>query len=186
MTRLMGWTAGAALALALTACGDDTAAPAADDGKATTAEKLDALLPGEYEITATVTALSVTEGESAATPLTLDAARTHRVCVGEDGVLPPETFGEENDNCTIDSQPYFRKGKVREAMTCSRDGKTGQVNVQVNAEFDAEGLEGEVRSATFFTGPGDYQMTRSLSGKRVGDCTAGEVAADMEGVKTAE
>lgn len=186
MKRLIAMTATGAMALTLAACGGGGEDAAAPDEGTMTAEKVDTMLPGEYEITSTVTSLDVTEGDTAATPLSVDSARTYRVCVGEDGILPPETFGEENDNCEIDTNPYFRKGKVRQAMTCSRDGKTGQVNVQVDAEFTGENIEGEIRSATFFTGPGDYQMTRSLSGARVGDCSTGEAAEELEGLEGAE
>lgn len=179
-TRIAGTTA---LAFALVACGGEaTDAPSADGGDMT-AEVVDTLLPGEYEITSTVTALEVTEGSTAGTALKVDDVRTSKVCVGEDGLLPPEAFGEENDNCTIDAGAYFRRGKVRQQLTCSRDGKTGQVNLQVDGEFTAEGLEGEVQTGTFFAGPGDYNMTRSMTGKRLGDCTAAEVEADMEGTE---
>lgn len=177
-TKLAGT---AALALAITACGGETEGEPA--GGEMTAEKVDALLPGEYEITATVTSIDVTDGDTAATPLKVDDVRTHKVCVGDDGLLPPETFGEENDNCSIDSGAYFKKGRVRQQLTCSRDGQRGQVNLQVNGEFTAEGMEGDVRSGTFFAGTGDYQMTRTLSGKRLGDCTAAEVQEDMAGTE---
>ena len=84
-TKLAGT---AALTMALAACGGEGGDAAAGGGELT-AEKVDALLPGEYEISATVTSINVTEGDTAATPLKVDDVRTHKVFVGEDGLLPP-------------------------------------------------------------------------------------------------
>lgn len=183
MKRTISKTATGFAALALAACGGGGEAT---DESAVTEEVVDAMLPGEYEIVSQVTQLNATEGEEPATRRNMDEERTYRVCVGEDGILPPETFGEEADNCSIDGNPYFRRGKVRQALTCKRDGYEGQLNVQVDAEFTAEGIEGQIRSATFFTGPGDYQMVRQITGTRVGDCTQAEVEEELEGLEGVE
>ncbi|WP_265569859.1 DUF3617 domain-containing protein [Sphingomicrobium nitratireducens] len=175
------WLAAGCAALALSACGGggDTAAPEEKAGP------VDLLLPGEYEITTIVTQLDSSDGSTPATSATLDTSRTHTVCVGEDGLLPPETFGEDGDTCTIEN-PYFRRGKIRQQLACQREANAGQIQLQVDAEFTAEGVDGTVKSGTYFAGDGDYSMTRSLSGKRVGDCTLAEAAEELEGTKIEE
>jgi hypothetical protein len=40
-----------------------------------------------------------------------------------------------------------------------------------NGTFKADSFDVEVLSNSFFSGSGDYSMTRTLTGKRVGDCT---------------
>lgn len=167
-TKLAGT---AALALALTACGGETAEAPASDAPAK-AEKVDALQPGAYEVTATVTALDITEGDTAATSLKVDDIITSNVCVGEDGKLPAETFAEAGDDCSIDSGAYFRRSSVRQQLTCSRPGKTGPINLLVDGEFTADSFESDVSTGTFLAGPGDYNMKRTIAGKRTGDCSA--------------
>ena len=169
MTMTLKLGATAALALSLTACGAEGGGNAAE-APAAPAEKVDALQPGSYEVTATVTALDVTEGDAAATSLKVDDVATAKVCVGEDGKLPAETFAEGGDNCSIDDGAYFRRSSIRQQLTCTRSGQRGTVNLQVQATFGADSFEGDVNTGTYLAGSGDYSMTRSIAGKRTGDC----------------
>lgn len=123
-------------------------------------------------MTATVTAIDVTEGDVAATSLKVDDVATANVCVGEDGKLPAATFAEAGDECTIDDSAYFRRSSIRQTLSCKRPGKTGPVNLQVQGEFTSDSFEGDVSTGTFLSGTGDYNMTRTITGKRTGDCTA--------------
>ncbi|MEN3972225.1 DUF3617 family protein [Sphingomicrobium sp. XHP0235] len=162
-----------ALALGLAACGgggeeavvEEEAAPA------------ETFLPGNFVIRTEVTALdSVDDGEPA-TSSGMGDTREIQVCVGEDGLLPAAAFGEDGDDCTIEN-PYQRKGRLRQQLVCNRSA--GQVNLQVEADFTAEGVDGTVRSGSAFAGEGDYQMTRTITGERTGDCTPAEAEGDLD------
>ena len=164
-----------ALALGLAACGGGGGENAAAEEEA--AAPVDTFLPGNFVIRTEVTALdSVDDGEPA-TASGMGDTREIQVCVGEDGLLPAAAFGEDGDDCTIEN-PYQRKGRLRQQLVCNRSA--GQVNLQVEADFTAEGVEGTVRSGSAFAGEGDYQMTRSITGERTGDCTQAEAEGDLD------
>lgn len=55
---------------------------------------------------------------------------------------------------------------------CQRPGQPGQVMQSVTGTTTADGFEAEVSTSTYLSGSGDYQMTRTLTGRRVGECTA--------------
>ncbi|WP_265587142.1 DUF3617 domain-containing protein [Sphingomicrobium arenosum] len=162
-----------ALALGLVACGGD-AAPEEE-----AAAPVDAMLPGNFEITSEVTALNSTDGTDPATSAEMGSKTTANICVGEDGLLPAAAFGEDGDDCTIEN-PYVRRGRIKQDLVCQREGQGGQIRVNVDAEFTEEGVDGTVSTITYFSGEGDYSMTRTLSGRRTGDCTEAEADADLE------
>ncbi|MCJ7421475.1 DUF3617 domain-containing protein [Sphingomicrobium astaxanthinifaciens] len=170
-TRIL---ATSALALALAACGSGDSA-AEEEAVA----PVDTLLPGNFEITSEVTSLDSTDEADPVTSAELGSTTTANVCVGEDGLLPAAAFGEEGDDCVIEN-PYVRRGKIRQALVCQREGQSGQIRLQVDAEFTEDGVDGTVQTVTYFSGEGDYAMTRTLSGRRTGDCTEAEAEADLE------
>lgn len=164
-----------ALALALAACGGG----GETETEEAAADPVDTMLPGAFAITTEVTSLDSTDGGEPATNAEMGGTTTTNVCVGEDGLLPAAAFGEDGDNCTVEN-PYIRRGKVRQTLVCQRDGASGQIRLQVDAEFTGETLDGTVRSSTFFADDGDYSMTRTISAQRTGDCTAAEADEDLE------
>ena len=165
----------AATTLALSGCGDapdETATTETD-----TAAPVDALLPGAFMVRTEVTSIESLDDADPATPMAVGQVVENEVCVGEDGILPAAAFGEDGDDCSIDN-PYQRKGRLRQALTCNRSA--GQLNLQVEAEFTGESLEGTVRTGSSFAGDGDYQMARTLTATRTGDCSNAEANSDMD------
>ena len=47
-----------------------------------------------------------------------------------------------------------------------------QLTQLVDGDFKADSFEAKVRTATYFSGDGDYELTRSFTAKRVGECSA--------------
>jgi hypothetical protein len=163
----------AGLCAALAACGQQEAAPA-DNGS----EQLPAALnPGDYEVTTLVQSLRSTDGTPPATKAkasaTGDKPIVHRACVGSDGTVEPVMFSEAGDECRIENA-YARNGRLQLNLSCTRPGSPGQVMQSVNGKFTADGFEATVETGTYFTGAGDYQMRRQMTGKRTGDCTVKE------------
>lgn len=163
----------ATLALTLAACGGGETA------EEEVAEPVDVMLPGNFQLTSEVTDLSSTDGTDPVTSAEVGSSVTANVCVGEDGLLPAAAFGEEGDDCTIEN-PYVRRGKIRQALVCQREGQDGQIRLQVDADFTEDGIEGTVSTMTYFSGDGDYSMKRTLTGTRTGDCTEAEAEEDLE------
>ena len=149
----------------MTACSGDTATEAKPEPKA------DALQPGEYEVAGKVDELRSTDNSEPATGLKVDAASPpSRVCVAADGAVDPAAFAEAGDKCRSTSS-YLRGGRMSLQYNCSRSGK-GDLTLLVDGKFTADSFEAQVMASTYFSGPGDYAMTRTVTGKRVGDCPA--------------
>lgn len=161
--RLMIMTAAAATMLA--SCGSNEA-PANN-----VVETAVALTPGEYEISATVDELRSTDQTTPATSSKVGAPPVvSRTCVGPDNAIEPAAFAEADESCTA-SDTYVRNGRMNLQYKCNRPGK-GTLTLVVDGDFTADGFEAQVRSGTFFSGSGDYDLVRSFTAKRVGECTA--------------
>ncbi|HEU4705160.1 MAG TPA: DUF3617 family protein [Sphingomicrobium sp.] len=159
---------GLAAAGLLAACSGDPA----KEQKAQT--KAAALTPGEYQVTDKVDELRSTDNSTPATATRAAAASeappTARICVGADGAIDPKIFAEAGDQCTATGS-YMRGGRLSFQFNCNRPGKGG-VSQLVDGKFTADSFEASVTSSTYFSGPGDYALTRTLTGKRVGECSA--------------
>jgi Protein of unknown function (DUF3617) len=159
-----------ACALTLTACSGDTAKQAKKEAKA------DALKPGEYEVTDKVDELRSTDNSTPATAMKVaaagEASRTSRICVGKDGAINRKIFAEAGDKCASTGS-YMRGGRLSYQFNCTRAGKGG-LSQLVDGKFTADSFEATVSSSTYFSGPGDYALSRTLTGKRVGECSAAQ------------
>jgi hypothetical protein len=133
--------------------------------------KAAALQPGEYEVTGTVDSLRSTDQTTPDTRLKPGAALTAvRACIAADGKLDPKLIAESaGDTCKEDTA-FIRSGRINVQLNCQRSGKGGIMQL-ANGTFKADSFEVEVLSNSFFSGSGDYSMTRKLTGKRVRDCT---------------
>lgn len=136
------------------------------------ATKAAALQPGEYEVAGTVKEVRSTDNSTPATPLKAGASLTAvRACVAADGKLDHKLLSENpGDTCKEDTA-FVRNGRLNVQLNCQRSGKGGIMQL-ANGTFKADSFEAEVLSSTFFGGTGDYSATRTLTGKRVGDCPA--------------
>ena len=166
----------AATAVLLGACSED--APQQQEGT----QQRAALTPGEYEASWTVTEVGSTDKTEPATELTVGATGTARGCVAEGLVLDPALFAEGEDECTPTSS-YVRDGRISIQMECRRPDEPGQVMQSVNATSTAESFEGEVSTSSYFSGFGDYSLTRTVTGRRIGECPAESEAADGNAVQ---
>ena len=131
--------------------------------------RVDALKPGEYEVIAKVDALRSTDKTTPATRSEVDATTTTRICVPADGALDPATFAEAAETCT-GADNYMRGGRMSLQYKCLRGGE--QMTQTVDGSFTADSFTGRVMTATYFQGSGDYEMSRTVTARRVGDCPA--------------
>ncbi|MEO8546729.1 MAG: DUF3617 family protein [Sphingomicrobium sp.] len=148
----------------LAACSDN-AAPAKPEEKAA-----DALRPGEYEVTAKVDAIRSTDSAKPNTASKVDSpAKVTRTCVPAGGTIDPAAFAEAGEKCTV-TDSYMRGGRMSLQYRCNRGGEL--LTQMVDGNFTAESFTGKVMTATYFSGSGDYELTRTMTGKRAGECTA--------------
>ena len=141
--------------------------------------KAEALQPGEYEFTVVVDSVRSTDNTTPATNLKVAAKGEEtekvRMCVAKDGAIDPLVFAEAGDKCTP-SSTYMRGGRMSLQYNCSR-AKRGQLTQLVDGNFTADSFEAKVMTSSYFAGDGDYAMTRTISGQRVGDCPAAQPKA---------
>ena len=169
--RAIKWAPAIGVAMMLAACGGEPAAPAKE-------EAANALKPGLYELSSEVTALASTDKTSPFTKLKQGDKTTVKACVGADGKPAPELFAEaEGDKCEIKNS-YIRYGRLSAQMSCTREGKRGEVMPAMMGSFKADSFEGEITSLTYFIEDGDYRMSRKVSARRVGDCPAAGAAEE--------
>ena len=129
-----------------------------------------ALEPGEYELTAKVDQVRSTDNTTPATSLKVGAeAPARRACVAANGSLDPKLFAEASDTCTV-ADSYVRNGRMSVQLRCKRAGQGGNVMQLVDGDFKKDSFEAKIIGSTSFSASGDYEMTRSATAKRVGDC----------------
>ena len=150
----------------LTGCGSEAPKPAK-------VEKPKTMVAGEYEVLSEVTKLASADKSTPATKLKMGGKETIRACVAADGVPDPAMFVEAGDACTA-TNSYVRAGRLSVQYTCNRPGK-GDLYFNADGNFTADGYKALVTAASSFPGDGDYQLTRTLTAKRVGDCPAAPV-----------
>ena len=165
MQKLLG---SAAAALILAGCGGGD-----NESNTTVAGPAAALQPGEYELVAKVDNLRSTDKTTPATRLKVGEAVTSKSCIGPDNAVAATAFAEAGESCTA-SETYIRNGRLNLQLRCKQPGK-GDVTHAVDGQFKADSFEATVTSGSSFSGTGDYAMTRSITGRRVGECSASAV-----------
>ena len=161
---------GLAAAGLLAGCSGDTAPKPEEEVQAA------ALQPGEYAITAKIDGIHSTDKTTPAIKAKAgDPPTNRRACVAADGIAA-EAFADAGDKCTTSSS-YLRNGRLSLQLSCSRPGR-GQVMQLADGNFKADSFEAKLTTATYFAGPGDYAMTRTLTGKRVGECPAASAKSE--------
>ena len=147
----------------LAACSDNAAEQPEKEARA------EALQPGEYEVTARVDDIRSTDNSTPATAAKAgDSADPKRVCLAADTPIDPAIFAGPGETCSR-GETYMRGGRMSLQYQCTLPGK-GQLGQLVDGTFTADSFEAKVMTSTYFAADGDYRMTRTLTGKRVGDC----------------
>lgn len=153
-----------ASAALLAGCSDDAPAGKPKD------EGANSLKAGEYEVSAKVDALVSTDKSVPATPLKVGSPpKVSRVCVAADGKVDPAAFTAPGEKC-VPGSSYMSGGRMSVQLQCTVSN--GQITELVDGDFTVDSFTTKVVTSTYFAGAGDYQLTRSLTGKRVGDCPA--------------
>ena len=128
------------------------------------------LKAGEYEITTTINEVRPSDQATPSTKAKAGSpATTHRACVASDGSIAPDAFAEAGDKCAAASA-YVRNGRLNMQLTCTRP--RGQLTQLADGDFKADSFQAKLKTVSYFDGPGDYEMTRTVAGKRVGECPA--------------
>lgn len=133
------------------------------------------LVPGEWEVTATVADLAATEKSAPALAAEPGSATTTRACIAADRPPPPELFAAKGDECALQN-PYARNGRLNLQLDCTRAG-AGKVMGDITGSFTADSMKGSIATTTYFAGPGDYRLRQDFTGRRVGECSPTEASS---------
>lgn len=136
-----------------------------------------ALTGGQYEASWKVTGLRSIDKTTPATNLKQDATGTTTACVAADGTIDPALFAENGDKCTV-ANPYLRNGRMNLSLTCKRGSDAGELRQTVSGTFKADSLDAEVSTTTYLAGRGDYELRRTFTAKRVGECQPATQSAE--------
>ena len=132
-------------------------------------ETAKSLSPGEYAMTATVTAFRSTDGTPPLSKAKVGDMLVTKACVAADGTLDPAIFAEAGEKCRA-TNSYMRGGRMSLQLSCTRPDVPGQIMPGVDGKFTADQFEGTATTTTYLTGPGDYTLTRTVAARRTGDC----------------
>jgi hypothetical protein len=152
-------------ALALAACGGG-------EGENKAKGRADALQPGQYEVTAEVTAFRAADKGSPMINTPQGTRSTRSVCVADGAALPPDLFADEGFNCRNAGNAFARGGTINVNLQCQREGLSGEMGYSVTGTFQADSFEVQRQLTTRLTTDGDVVIGYNLQGRRTGECSA--------------
>jgi hypothetical protein len=157
--------------LALAACGGE----AENKTKAASAQ---AIVPGQYEVTAEVREFRQTDQGTPRINAPVGTRTTRSVCVPAGGAIVPDLFADEGMNCQVGSSDYVRGGTINLTLRCTRPGTEGNINYALSGTFDAESFQADRELTSLFVGEGDVMIYTRVQGRRTGECTPGAPAGN--------
>ena len=127
------------------------------------------LKPGEYELSATVDSIRSTDQSPPATKSAAGApVSVTRICIPANGTIEPAAFVEAGEAC-VASDRYMSRGRLSLQFKCTRPA-AGQLTQTVDGSFTADSFTAKLFTASYFAGVGDYELRRSVTARRVGEC----------------
>lgn len=146
--------------------------------------KAESLTAGMWELTSEVTTLDSLDEGSPRIDTPVGTRSTASVCVGSS--RPPTAFfAGEGFACAYDNY-YVRRGRLNVTLRCSREGLPGSISILAEGTFEAESLEFQRHLSTALSGSGDVRIASRVTGRRTGDCPAGESQGNQAGNQASE
>jgi len=169
---------GVAAAAALSACGggnDGGGNGSGGGGKAGGGSAEVTMQPGQWEMTATVTRMTV-PGMPAGMNPPMPPPNTTRNCLTEEEARQAsanflnETTGA-GEGCTSQNSS-MSGGRIQATVQCNRP--EGQVRMTMNGQYTATTIDMTQTVQTSMQGGQNVEMEARIAGRRVGECPAGE------------
>lgn len=146
--------------------------------------RAESLAAGMWELTSEVTTLESLDDGAPRIDTPVGTRATASVCVGSS--RPPTAFfAGEGFACAHDNY-YVRRGRLNVTLRCSREGLPGSISILAEGTFEAESLEFQRHVSTALSGSGDVRIASRVTGRRTGDCPAGESQGNQTGNQAAE
>ncbi|HEX8585299.1 MAG TPA: DUF3617 family protein [Allosphingosinicella sp.] len=154
----------------LAACGGAGEEKKAEQAQAATVEA------GQWETSFEVTAFRSTDKTTPAVKAAVGDKESGPTCIpaGGEASPPGELFAGPGYKCQTQSS-YIRNGRINVSLKCTRAGINGDMMQTVQGSYTGTGFEGTVETLTYLSGPGDFAMTRKITGRKTGaTCAAAE------------
>lgn len=137
------------------------------------APKVTAIQAGQWETTTEVTRLTQQDQGAPRIDTPAGTKLAGSVCITEADVKKPDPqlFVGSKDQCTYDNF-YMSGGTVNAAMTCTREGLSGQIMTGVYGDYQADSFEATLDTSTHLATDGDVKIAAKVTGRHVGPCTA--------------
>jgi Protein of unknown function (DUF3617) len=164
----------AALCLGAAACGG-----APEEKKA---EAPPALFPaGTWTMSSKITAFRSLDKTPPAIKATVGDQENATICVDKASQEPPPAlFSGQGNSCTYKSA-YMKDGLVNAVIDCRREDVEGAIMMTIQGNYTATGFTGTADTTAYLPGPGDFAMSRKISGSvKPGACTPAPAADAKE------
>ena len=139
--------------------------------------KAEALQPGQYEVTAEVTAFKAADDGIPKIDTKQGTSTTRNVCVTDSAALPTDLFTDDGFTCRNAGNMFVRSGTISANLDCTRAGLSGGMGYAVSGTFSGDAFEAERQFKTRLATDGDVEVTSTLRGRRTGECTVAPAAA---------
>jgi hypothetical protein len=109
---------------------------------------------------------------------------TETVCVQKAAAEPPPSlFAGSGYQCSYRSA-YIKEGTLNATLDCRRGDLQGSVMMTVQGSYTASGFTGTADGTAYLPGPGDFAISRKLSGTvKPGACTPAPADDDDDDTK---
>lgn len=155
------------------ASGGGGEAKASPDAKVAAAAASPQLSPGEWEMTTEMLDMNIPGMPKGALPPQLTKQNSFKSCMKQQ--KPDASFfqGKGNSNCTY-SDFSMDGGRIKGAATC--DTPSGKMTMTMDGEYHPDRYD-----LTMAMKGGEMSMKMHTVGRRIGECSAADAAADSGG-----
>jgi hypothetical protein len=147
--------------------------------------RVDALQPGQYEVTSQVTAFRAADQGKPRIDTPQGTRTTRSVCVTDGAALPADLFADEGIDCRPPQGSFVKAGTINISLQCGRPDLQGNLGYTVSGKFDAQSFEVQRQLSTMLVTDGDVVIGSTVTGRRTGECVAAPPAGDAQGVAPA-
>jgi hypothetical protein len=152
----------------LAACGGGAEEKKAEE---TVAANMEA---GQWETSFEVRSIRSTDKTQPALKAAAGDKETGSACIAAgSGASPPgELFAGPGYKCQT-RNAYNRNGRINTQLKCTKSGISGDIMMTVQGTYTGTSFEGTVDTLTYLPGRGDFEMSRTVSGRKTGASCAG-------------
>lgn len=139
---------------------------------------------GQWETSFEVRSIRSTDKTTPALKAASGDKETGSACIaaGSEASPPGELFAGRGYKCRTQNA-YNRNGRINTQLKCTKSGISGDHMLSVQGTYTGTSFEGTVDTITYLPGAGDFEMSRTVSGRKTGATCAAE--ADKAGKKAA-